>query len=202
MKRILLLFGALICCSPLSAQRVFFDSNAISVDYDSNSNTLLIDYLGCDPCLYGGIDNALACECNNECETEAESCYINCQQQYNGIIDLRDCVNNCRSQEEACQASCGEAVEPITEIESTQWTAIAVWAPLGRDPLENPSDTKLFVGPLAEFGGWTPISPFPIGDPWPEVYTTANSCYRVTVTITYTNGDSCVFVNTFCQIRG
>lgn len=195
-------------------------SNAqIEISYNSNNNTVSVDYTGCDICLLGTQSAVNTCECREDC-TDAEpteedwknyeSCIERCREDYGDDPNYEDyCLDECEarlySSERVCLEDCGPPSSAIRTIVGFSYRLVAAWDVIPFDPRFNESEWKEFQSDLIESNqivipNWNPPSP------WPEVHSGNNTCYGVGIRIFYEDPDGtvgfCDFTEWQCNIIG
>jgi len=174
------------------------------VNYDPITNTVSVNYTGCDICLLGNADAVRTCECRLDCESDRQECFDECKDNFSGLTDLVNCIENCQDRNN-CLNECGPEPEPIREIISFGYRLVAAWDVIPFDPRFDQSQWEVFDSETIESNNviipnWNPPSP------WPKVHSGNNTCYGIGIRIFYQEPDGsigfCDFTEWNCNIIG
>jgi hypothetical protein len=167
----------------------------VTIEYNPLNNRVTANYNYCNLCQLGTLTAVQSCVCMGPCQTNPpSSCVNNCTP---GAY-YKTCIFGC------CQSVCGNFQIQRTPVSyNALW--IFSWAPVLFDPEVSPSGRLLFFDPeRAAVGGNINLGYFDMSTrtPWPNIYFNSNTCYRIILTVTYSDGASCTFNVRSCNFYG
>jgi len=179
-------------------------SQVFDINYDPLTNTMSVEYTGCDICLLGSQSAVNTCECRFKCEEDFtndgyQQCKENCEEVITNPQEWADCIEDCNFlllPLEECLSDCGSIPEAVRTIVGYQYILVAAWDEIPFDPRNNEDNWETFELPapitsnLIDLIEWNPPSP------WPGVYTGNNTCYGISMRIFYVDSNG---MGVFCD---
>ena len=180
---------------------IVLSQNQTQISYDPSSNILSTLLPDCGLCASGTVDVARNCRCLENCETGLSDCRQDCIDNFSGLTNLSLCIQSCQENERNCNSICGPPLEPSKNIVSITYRYIIGWADIPNNPFNGPNIFTTSLITVATTVAEVPSINLP-SPPWPEVFNTANTCYRVTGSVNYDDGTSCRFSAQECFLLG